>query len=305
MSCFPRISLFTLSLVAWVSPVRGASDEAAALAIRSAREAYASADLRGDVAAMAKIYAPDAEIDPPGEPPVFGRESVRIRLRRFREARPPIERERFDAASLDVCEDLAVESGTWSADERMSDGTVTTTRGLRLAVWKRQAEGSWRIRQEMWGGESPSRSALPAAPIAVSPAPSSAPAATAAEAPSGETLSIPEPRSLSDGFVRAVADQLRSRAAKIRALESSEEARRVAVARADRELRKIVRDVGWIDVERFGTAASCDAAFIVAASGDPAFIRATVPLMQDLRTNRASSGCYQPAIDAYEKIAPK
>jgi len=118
-------------------------------------------------------------------------------------------------------------------------------------------------------------------------------------------IPIPDPRPLSDGYVRTIGDQLRSRAGKIRSLEASqasEAAREAAIRRADRELQTIIRDVGWIDVGRFGVPAACSAAFIVEKSGDPALIKAAVPQMKDLQSNEESVDCYRRALEAYEKL---
>jgi hypothetical protein len=60
--------------------------------------------------------------------------------------------------------------------------------------------------------------------------------------------------------------------------------------------------VGWIDVTRFGVTASCNAAFIVERSGDPALIKSAVPWMKDLQSNEESVACYAGALAAYEKL---
>jgi hypothetical protein len=124
-------------------------------------------------------------------------------------------------------------------------------------------------------------------------------------APPPDFLSIPDPRPLSDGYVRTIGDQLRARAGKIRALEAShadEPTRHAAIRRADRELQTLIRDVGWIDVNRFGVPTSCNAAFIVERSGDPALIKSAVPWMKDLQSNEEGVACYTSALAAYEKL---
>jgi hypothetical protein len=200
-------------------------------------------------------------------------------------------RESFEMTSLDVCGDFAIESGR-------------AKRTQYLSIWKRQPDGVWRIQKDMWNGqESPSEAAAKAPAAAVS-SPQSAPPEVIA--PVSDTIPIPDPRPLSEGFARGIGDQLRTRAAKIRLLRTtggSEDARRAATTRADRELQKIIRNIGWIDVNRFGVRTSCDAAYIVAESGDPALVRSTVPLMKDLEQNPEGNGCYQPALEAYRKIA--
>jgi len=118
-------------------------------------------------------------------------------------------------------------------------------------------------------------------------------------------IPIPDPRPLSDGFVRNIGDQLRARVGKIRSLDSpdaSASAREAAIRRADRELQALIRDVGWIDVGRFGVTTACNAAFIVEKSGDPALIKAAVPQMKDLQSNEESVACYRRAREAYDRL---
>jgi hypothetical protein len=198
-----------------------------------------------------------------------------------------------------------------------------TTRAPYMTVWKRQVDGSWKIQKDMWnhGGSGAAAAAMSApretheAPAAPLSAPASAPAAPA-RAPAASVLpppmatppdfiSIPDPRPLSDGYVRTIGDQLRARAGKIRALEAShadEPTRVAAIRRADRELQTLIRDVGWIDVTRFGVPTSCNAAFIVERSGDPALIKSAVPWMKDLQSNEEGVACYTSALAAYEKL---
>ncbi len=124
-------------------------------------------------------------------------------------------------------------------------------------------------------------------------------------APPSDFIPIPDARPLSDGFVRTIGDQLKARAGKIRALDASqadEQTRLAAIRRADHELQTLIRDVGWIDVARFGVATACNAAFIVERSGDSALIKSAVPLMKDLQSNEESVACYTAARQAYDKL---
>jgi len=316
-----RSILAALCVVAAGMPLFAAAepvDPAVAEAIRRGDDALARADAARDVAATMEIYADDVVFFPAGEEPMYGKAAVR-RWIAHRASDRKAAREQFEAATLDVCGDLAVETGTVAAEEAGAGGALATRRTPRIAVWKRQADGTWKIGREMRGGEAPSTppaGALPApanaaaAPI-VAPTPAAPPAAPAAVpepvrlAPPTDVIAIPDPRGLSEGFVRTIGDRLRSRAAKIRSLQSaggSGEALRAARSHAARELQTTIRDVGWIDVARFGVATSCDAAFIVVESGDAALVRSAVPWMKDLETNPEGAECYARALEAYRKL---
>jgi ketosteroid isomerase-like protein len=300
------------------SPALAAEEDTVRQAIRSAEEKFARADLRRDVPAMMEMYAEDAVVFPPGGEPLSGKPAIMRWMNRLLDSRATVTREEFELQSLDVCGDLAIESGRMAADEE-AGGAIETTRTQYLAIWKRQPDGSWKIQKNMWSGRrtpsEPGATKGAIAPASPEPAPSAPPPASApipAEpprvaviAPPSDAIPIPDPRGLSEGFVRNVADQVRSRVAKIRSLRAgggSADVIRAAIARADRELRTIIRDVGWIDVARFGVPTSCDAAFIVAESGDAPLLRSTVPLMKDLEQNPEGNGCYQPALQAYRRI---
>ena len=154
---------------------------------------------------------------------------------------------------------------------------------------------------------SASSAVAPPPPVAAAPvaAPPEPPRVVVLQAT--DVVPIPDPRPLSDGFVRTISDRLRSRVAHIRSLEASGkgEALRAAISKADRELQVTIRDVGWLDVARFGVATSCDAAYLVSVSDDPALVRRAVPWMKDLQTNPEATPCYERALEAYGKLPPK
>ena len=312
-------------LLAWVCPVRAADDVAVREAIRTTEERFARADVKGDVSAMMEAYAEDAVIFPPGEDPVSGKRAVAQWMTKMHAASPKVAREQFEMASLDICEDFAVETGS-IAMQLEESGSASAARAPYMTVWKRQADGSWKIQKDIWNRPGPgapvpltaisvSREAAPA-PVAPAPAVSApvAPAPPAATvsplpppmvAPPSDFIPIPDARPLSTGYVRTIGDQLRARAEKIRSLEAShadEQTRLAAIRRADHELQTLIRDVGWIDVGRFGVATACNAAFIVERSGDSALIKSAVPLMKDLQSNEESVACYTGALHAYEKL---
>jgi ketosteroid isomerase-like protein len=285
-------------------------------AIRRVEETLVQARQARDAAAAMDAYAVDIVLFPAGEEPLHGKAEVRRWLGSRMASSPPVSREQFETATLEACGDLAVETGAVAAEE-MFGGSRRTVRTPRLAVWKRQTDGTWKIAREALGGAgspammpagsaAPAIAAPPASAAAVPPPPPEPPRVVVLQA--SDVIPIPDPRSLSDGFVRTISDRLRSRAARIRSLEASGnggEALRAAISKADHELQATIRDVGWIDVARFGVATSCDAAYVVSVSDDPALVRSAVPWMKDLQTNPEAGACYARALEAYGKLPPK
>ena len=300
-------------LLGCAAPLGAADEPAVRDFIRLAEERFAAAQVRRDVPAMMEIYADDAVVFPPGEGPMAGKPAVmRWRIRALAAA-PRLAREQFEMASLDVCGDLAVETGSVSVQEEAPGASAVTSRTPYITVWKRQGDGSWKIQKDIWNhgpgaagivSAAPPAAAGPASPLPA-PVPAPAPQPPPLPAAPSDYIPIPDPRPLSDGFVRNVGDQLRARAGKIRSLEASRAGateREAAIRRADRELQALIRDVGWIDVGRFGVATACNAAYIVEKSGNPALIKAAVPQMRDLQSNEESVDCYRRALEAYEKL---
>lgn len=279
-------------------------DSAASIAAASDR--LSQAESRRDGAAIRELLSDDAALYPPGEAPVLGREDVA----RWLAQRVPgsVSHERLQASSIEVGGEYAIETG--SAVAGAADvGGMTPPATQYISIWRRGPGDAWRLQKTMWtrfsSGATASAASVPAAtpsPRSVSPPAGSLPVPVP---PPSDYLPIPDPRSLSDGFVRTIADQIRSRAAKIRSEQGpggNPGAARAAIAKADRELQVVIRDVGWIDVSRFGVRAACDAAFIVAVSDDPALIRSTVPRMGDLQSNPESQACYAGVFEVYEKL---
>ena len=192
----------------------------------------------------------------------------------------------YDTRNVEVCGDLAVESGRVGSYDYIS-------------VWRRQPDGRWKILGDIRGDSAIPQAALNASP---SPSPAAPPPPMPASAPD-EALPIPDARPLSDGFVRTIQDDLKSSARRIRSAADPEKRRKVA-KKAAKDLRTTIRDIGWIDVGRFGVPASCDAAYIVSQSDDVALMRATLPLMErDVNHSENDPSCYQKALEAYKAIA--
>ncbi|MGH9441992.1 MAG: YybH family protein [Thermoanaerobaculia bacterium] len=281
----PKIAVLALSLFALSHPAPADSEAAAVRkAIEGEEARFVRAELKGDLDAMTNMFSD----------PALGKEAAAARIGRFRDVSASLVSERFEIASLDVYGDVAVESGELATQLEMARGPVTD-RVRYLWVWKRESDGSWKVSRGLWDASAAvetraSRSARPSPP----------------QVPSlSDTVPIPDPRSLGPGFVRNIQDDLKSSARRLRSLSGAKSVKLAkAAARADRDLQKIIRDVGWIDVGRFGVSSSCDAAYVVSQSGDLALLRATLPLMErDLADSGYDKACYDRAREAYQSLA--
>ncbi len=95
---------------------------------------------------------------------------------------------------------------------------------------------------------------------------------------------LPPPRALSPRRVGEIQRQLADLLAAdqgIRKDGNTSVAERIAVGReVDRNFHRLLKEVGWIDVPRFGDQASSDAGVLAKHSGDLALLTAVLPLVE-------------------------
>ena len=114
-------------------------------------QAFATGDGR-KAAEMA--FTEDARLLPDGAPIVEGRDAIAAYWQQG-----------FDAGFRDldlglvavemVGDDTMIETGTWAVTFPAADGSDATVGGKALVVWKKQADGVWRMAQDMWNMDAP------------------------------------------------------------------------------------------------------------------------------------------------------
>jgi uncharacterized protein (TIGR02246 family) len=110
---------------------------------------------RGDAAAGAAAYTDDAVVMPPNESPVEGKQAIEKYLA---ELSSQLQSSDFQLSisEVDVQGDTAIVRGTYSSnitipgmDAPMED------RGKTLTVWKKQADGNWKLHRDIWNSNMP------------------------------------------------------------------------------------------------------------------------------------------------------
>jgi uncharacterized protein (TIGR02246 family) len=136
------------SLVLTVSGVLAQSD-AVRTAIENADKRFGEAAKKGDAAAIAKIYAVDAEAFPPNGDVVKGRMAIQQMWKSVLDSGVA----GLDATTrqVETVGSLAIESGTYVIT--MKDGKVAD-RGKYNVVWKRVA-GQWQLYRDIWNTSMP------------------------------------------------------------------------------------------------------------------------------------------------------
>lgn len=114
-----------------------------------------AAILAYDVDGMARAYAPDAIIMPPGGPEVVGQDAIRAWFQgavdRFR-----FEEYRVTTSELVAHGDWALRRGGmfWRLAPKNGDDAITLDTKF-LQLWRRQSDGSWKILRGIWNANAP------------------------------------------------------------------------------------------------------------------------------------------------------
>jgi uncharacterized protein (TIGR02246 family) len=127
------------------APVSGTPEVAAATkAIEAANARFVAALKKGDGAAAAANYTDDAIVMMPGEPAWKGRAAILKGLQDF-VGMFKVTAAEMRSSQVMVGGDLAVETGTMEWTLQPKSGAAIKDKGKYLTVWKKQADGGWKI----------------------------------------------------------------------------------------------------------------------------------------------------------------
>lgn len=123
-------------------------------AIRKQINGLVDAFNRADAEARVAFLTEDAVGMPPNQPPVVGKEAVRVWwMEGFRVA---ASRLGLSSQELNVLGDWAIGRYTWTMEtRRAAGGAMATDNGKGFWVWRRQADGSWKNALSIWNSDNP------------------------------------------------------------------------------------------------------------------------------------------------------
>ena len=132
------------------APAPVADTGAALAALKEADAAYARAGVARDLEAFVAFYAQDASSHPPGEPPVTGVSAIRAYLGRY--FQDTAFAAQFQPVSAVISDDGTMGYTLNGAELRVTgpDGKPMSERIRDFHVWRKQADGSWKVVIDMW-----------------------------------------------------------------------------------------------------------------------------------------------------------
>jgi uncharacterized protein (TIGR02246 family) len=144
----------TLLLLLGIAPplagqtARPAELAAVRRAIDSGNAAYVAAFRRADAEALAQVYDPEGARLNEGGAVIRGRKAIRADVARFLDRVGPV-RVGIETAEVWLVDDMAYESGAWSYAFQPRGKPEQRIGGRYVTLWKRQADGGWRIWTDM------------------------------------------------------------------------------------------------------------------------------------------------------------
>ncbi len=136
---------------------RAASDESdARRQIQAAATGIWQGVARADAAAILDRYADDALILGSGAPMVQGKPAVTAFLQGLFDGNT-LSDVHGDVMNIMIGGDLAVETGTYAMTITPKNGNAIADRGKYIHVWKKSAEGSWKVVRYVPTSDIPSR----------------------------------------------------------------------------------------------------------------------------------------------------
>jgi len=133
----------------------------AAQAVRAADLAWAQAFSRRDVVAYLAFVDSTASIQQPNAPTVTGTAAIRALVESF--YRLPNLKGTWQPTRVEGSRsgDLAYSSGTYQLSFTDPSGKAVTERGKYVAIWRKQADGSWKMVLESFNSDEPPPGAAP------------------------------------------------------------------------------------------------------------------------------------------------
>lgn len=152
---------FALLSIAFVAAVAAADTKSALeTALRDLDDQWSAAASAKDIDKVVSFYSDDAVVMPPNAASATTKEAIRALWKDLlTDAKITWKTKKVEVAQSG---DLASLSGTYEVTLNDPTGTPVKDRGKYLEVWKKQADGTWKVIVDIWNSDLPA--SAPAAP---------------------------------------------------------------------------------------------------------------------------------------------
>jgi uncharacterized protein (TIGR02246 family) len=138
-------------MVVGLSAQAHAQPASARSSIEAQNQQFGAAMQKGDAAALAALYTPDAEMFPPNAQVVSGRDAIQKLWQSFIDG--GVTSLKLTTRDVQSAGDWAWESGTY--DLAGKDGQ-SVDNGKYVVVWK-QVQGKWHLHRDIWNSSVPAK----------------------------------------------------------------------------------------------------------------------------------------------------
>lgn len=114
-------------------------------------EAATTAANSGDFTPWLNLYAADAVMLPPNSEPVTGAAAIAETMKSF----PPLSNVKFAQVTVEGTADMAWVQGTYEMTMTPPGAAPISDRGKFIEIWKKQADGSWKIIRDIYNTSVP------------------------------------------------------------------------------------------------------------------------------------------------------
>jgi uncharacterized protein (TIGR02246 family) len=137
-----------LSVVCLSALATAAAAEDVRQAIEQVNARFVEAFKAGDAATIASLYTETAKMLPPNATEIAGRDAIQAEWQSWIDG--GFKDLTLEAQEVEASGDLAYEIGAFSLEVPGENNDMVTARGNYVVVWKRGAEGDWRLQVDTW-----------------------------------------------------------------------------------------------------------------------------------------------------------
>jgi uncharacterized protein (TIGR02246 family) len=121
--------------------------------IQDTNREFMEAVKRGDPASLAALYTEDAKVLVPNVEAISGRQGIQALFKSLMEM--GVREVTLETVDVEYLGDVAYEVGAYTLKIEPEGGQAATDKGKYVVIWKRQADGRWKLHVDIWNTNTP------------------------------------------------------------------------------------------------------------------------------------------------------